>query len=312
MTDPAATVQQRTEGRVRILEITNPPVNALAHAVRSALQSAVLAAEDDSTVAAIVIRGSGSQFVAGADVREFDTEPKPPLLNDVLLRIEACRKPVIAAVRGAALGGGFELALACHYRCAAPDAQFAFPEVKLGLLPGAGGTQRLPLLVGVEKALDLMMSGDVLKADKAQELGIIDRLAAADAIEAAAVEYAKQLVASGRGPSRLGERTIDAGAFTAEFWAAQLRKASDLARGHGPHEHIVRAVQVGVRDGFAAGLAAARRSFEELRVGSPARALRHLFFAERGTRAAASPSAWQRPATKSYSSIPSPMRLRRG
>jgi len=280
------TLQIRTNDRIRILEIDHPPVNALSHPVRSALQDAVLDAEADVGIDAIVIRGSGTQFVAGADVREFDADPKPPLLNDVLLRIEGCRKPVVAAVRGAAMGGGFELALACHFRCVAHDAQFAFPEVKLGLLPGAGGTQRLPRLVGVETAIELMLSGDTLKLDKAQQLGIVDRLTEVDRFESAAIACARQLVQAGAPPARLSERVIDATQFPADFWATQLRKASELARGHGPHEHIVRAVQTGVTAGFAAGLAAARQSFEELRVGTPARALRHLFFAERGGKVA--------------------------
>jgi enoyl-CoA hydratase/carnithine racemase len=212
------------------------------------------------------------------------TRIQSPLLNDVLLRIEGCRKPVVAAVRGAAMGGGFELALACHFRCVARDAQFAFPEVSWGCCRAPAALAAATATVGVETAIELMLSGDTLKLEKAQR-------------RESSIDWSKSTrsvcgdcLCAGVGARRCAaDRLSDAPSMqrsSADFWATQLRKAAELARGHGPHEHIVRAVQTGVSAGFVAGLAAARQSFEELRVGIPARALRHLFFAERGGKVA--------------------------
>ena len=190
-----ASVTRRRDGSLTIIEIANPPVNALAHSVRSALLDAVVAAEADTGTRAIVIATSGKHFVAGADIREFDAPPLAPLLNDVLLRIEACSKPVIAALHGSALGGGFELALACHYRVATPNTSVGLPEVKLGLLPGAGGTQRLPRLTGASVALEMMLHGEPITATLARDLGIVDRLLETDDALEGAVTYASELVA---------------------------------------------------------------------------------------------------------------------
>ena len=145
------------DAEIAVLTIDNPPINALAHRVRSALLEAVQAAERASDVRAIVIRGAGAHFVAGADIREFDAEPRAPLLNDVLTAVEACSKPIVAALHGAVLGGGLELALACHGRIGADGASLGMPEIRLGLLPGSGGTQRLPRLIGIEESLKLML-----------------------------------------------------------------------------------------------------------------------------------------------------------
>ena len=155
-------VSLERHGSVALITIDNPPVNAINHAVRSGLLQAVVEADDDSSIQVIVLHGAGRNFIAGADIREMDQPPKEPLLNDVLLRVESCRKPVVAALHGAVLGGGLEVALASHYRCATEDAQLGFPEIKLGLLPGAGGTQRLPRLIGVQAALDMMISGETI------------------------------------------------------------------------------------------------------------------------------------------------------
>ena len=129
-------------GNIALITLDNPPVNAIAHPVRAALLAAIVEADEDPAIQAIVLHGAGRNFIAGADIREMDQPAKPPLLNDVLLRLEGCRKPVIAALHGAVLGGGLEVALASHFRCAAENVQLGFPEVKLGLLPGSGGTQR--------------------------------------------------------------------------------------------------------------------------------------------------------------------------
>ena len=149
----------RVEGGVALITLDNPPVNALAQALRAELLAAVQSAMADPAVSAAVIHGSGRCFVAGADLREFESPPRAPLLNDVLLAIEASGKLMVAAMHGLALGGGLELALACHYRCATADARLGFPEIKVGLIPGSGGTQRLPRVVGAATALELMLGG---------------------------------------------------------------------------------------------------------------------------------------------------------
>ncbi|HEV7431627.1 MAG TPA: enoyl-CoA hydratase-related protein, partial [Steroidobacteraceae bacterium] len=152
---------------IAMLKIDNPPVNALAQPVRTALLAAVQAAEAEPAVRGLVIHGAGRCFVAGADLREFDLAPRAPLLNDVLLYIEALGKPVLAALHGATLGGGLELALASHYRCASADGSLGFPEIKLALMPGSGGTQRLPRLVGAQVALEMMLGGEPIDAQRA-------------------------------------------------------------------------------------------------------------------------------------------------
>src|SRR5919112_4136026 len=169
-----------TLGRVALIEIDNPPVNASSQAVRAGLADAIRRIGQAPDVAAAVIACAGRTFVAGADIREFGLPPREPHLPDVMNAIEACSKPVVAAIQGTALGGGCEIALACHARVMEPGAGFGLPEVKLGLVPGAGGTQRLPRLVGLEAALDLVTSGRPVKAAEALRLGLIDRLSSGD------------------------------------------------------------------------------------------------------------------------------------
>jgi 3-hydroxyacyl-CoA dehydrogenase len=271
-------------GDIAVFSIDHPPVNALARPVRSALLDAVAAADADAGVAAIVIRGVGQHFVAGADIREFDAAPRAPLLNDVLLRIEACSKPVIAALHGSTLGGGFELALACHYRLAARSAAFGMPEIRLGLLPGSGGTQRLPRLIGAREALAMMLSGDPVPCARAVELGIVDRVSDGSDLAADALDYARQIVASGEGPRRLRERTVPQGLPSPEFVAEQRALAARKFPGVESTGAIVECVAASVTEGFDAGLALSRVRFETCRQSDASRALRHLFFAERGGR----------------------------
>lgn len=272
-------VTLRRDGSISIVEIAHPPVNALAHPVRSALLDAVLAAEADAGTAAIVIATAGRHFVAGADIREFDAPPRAPLLNDVLLRIEGCAKPVIAALHGSALGGGLELALACHYRIATADTSMGLPEVKLGLLPGAGGTQRLPRLVGASVALDLMLRGEPIDATRGHGLGIVDRLTG-DAL-AGALAYARELVARGAGPRRLRDRAVDpASAPAGHFDLQRARVAHDAPHLVAP-PRIIECVEASLTQPFDAALALSRTRFEECRASGVSRSLRHLFFAER-------------------------------
>jgi 3-hydroxyacyl-CoA dehydrogenase len=275
------TLRRRTEDGIAVIEIDNPPVNALAQPVRAGLLEAIVAADADAAVSAIVIHGAGRCFVAGADIREFDAPPRAPLLNDVLLRLEGCTRPVVAALHGAALGGGLELALASHYRCATADASLGLPEVKLGLLPGSGGTQRLPRLVGTAVALEMMLSGAPVSAARAQALGILDRLVDGPDGLGGGIRYARELVTQGAPPRRLRERPVDRTGLDPEFFSAQRARLAPQSSELLAPGYIIECVEAAVNQPFDAALALSRRRFEECRTSVAARSLRHLFFAER-------------------------------
>jgi 3-hydroxyacyl-CoA dehydrogenase len=280
----AARIHAQRRGQVALISIEHPPVNALSHAVRSGLLEAVIAAQADGAVRALVIHGVGKHFVAGADIREFDHEPRAPLLNDVLLRIEASAKPIVAALHGSVLGGGFELALACHYRIAAEDATLGLPEIRLGLLPGSGGTQRLPRVAGASEALRIMLSGEPIERRRALELGIVDRAAPDGDLLAAACEFANELAARAGEPRRLRSLDVAGGAPDAEFVAQQRAAAERKYPGVASVRAIIECVDAAVRLPFDEALALSRRLFEECRASDASRALRHLFFAERGAK----------------------------
>jgi len=267
-------------GSVALIVIDHPPVNALAQPVRAGLLKAIVAADEDPSIEAIVLHGAGRNFIAGADIRELDRPAVEPLLNNVLLRVEACRKPVIAALHGMALGGGFELALASHYRCATRDTQIGLPEIKLALLPGSGGTQRLPRAIGIEAALDLTISGDPISFERASELGLIDH--AVEDLEGA-LDYARELVDRQAPPRRLREQPIpQVSAATPEFFAAYRKTLPRAARKVDAAERIIRCIEAAVAKPFDEALALSRVLFEECRTSTQSAALRHLFFAERG------------------------------
>jgi 3-hydroxyacyl-CoA dehydrogenase len=189
----SAVVTFSNQGNLELITVNNPPVNALSQAVRVGLKDAVMQGCADRAVAAMVILCEGKTFIAGADVREFNRPPEPPHLPDVIQAIEDSPKPVIAAIHGTALGGGFEVALGCHFRVAAPSAKVGLPEVKLGLIPGAGGTQRLPRLLGVEAALKLISEGNPISAEKAKALGAIDEIIEGE-LKAGAAAFAQRIV----------------------------------------------------------------------------------------------------------------------
>lgn len=267
---------------IALVSIDHPPVNALSVPLRAALLEAVLAAEHDPATRAIVIHGVGNHFVAGADIREFDAAPREPLLNDVLRRIEACAKPVIAALHGSTLGGGLELALACHYRMASPRTSLGFPEIRLGLIPGSGGTQRMPRLIGAREAMKLMLSGAPISVERAVELGIVDRMAdGKDPVEEA-LSWARALVADGQGVRRLRDQSVPGGLPDPVFIAEQRAAAVHRHPGVESCDAIIECVEASVNESFDAGLSLSRKRFEDCRRSSASRALRHLFFAERG------------------------------
>jgi 3-hydroxyacyl-CoA dehydrogenase len=265
-------------GEVALVVLDNPPVNALSHAVRDALQALIEQLDADPSVRAIVICGAGRNFIAGADVREFDAPPREPLLPGLLTRLEACGKPVVAAMHGATLGGGAETALACHYRCAAGDLQIGFPEVNLGLLPGAGGTVRLPRLAGWKASLRLMTSGKPIGIEEAMELGLVDRRMDGE-LRAGAVDWARDLAAIGREPPRVRDLPLPPSRPT-DFEGALNALPAQARRLPAP-PRIVEALATTAMLPFESALARARTLFMECLSSGESRAFRHLFFAER-------------------------------
>ena len=197
-----AVVEVKRMGDVVLVTIDHPPVNALSQAVRSGLSEAAKTLGADASVNAIVITGAGRCFSAGADITEFGGGPRQPALYQLIHDIEGLPKPVVAAMHGTSLGGGFEIALGCHYRIADAQAKMGLPEVKIGLIPGAGGTQRLTRAIGVTAALDMIVSGNPIDVETARKAGLVDRIAKGNLVDEALV-YARELIASGAKPRRL-------------------------------------------------------------------------------------------------------------
>ncbi len=280
---PDSVVQTSLHGPVLVVRIDNPPVNALGQAVRAGLLAAVERAESDDAVRAVLLVGAGRAFIAGADIREFGKPPQPPSLPETINRMEQLDKPVIAAIHGPALGGGLEVAMAAHYRLALPAAKLGLPEVNLGLLPGAGGTQRSPRLMGAVAAAELMLSGKHLSAKAAQAAGLVDKLAEGDDPTAAGLAYAEELLAQGAGARRTRDLPIP-DAATAPTQLDQL--AADTAkktRGLFSPAKIIECVRAALELPFEQGLKRERELFMEC-LNSPQRAgLVHAFFAERET-----------------------------
>jgi len=270
-------VTSAPHGAVTVITVDNPPVNALSQAVREGLLNGIDNAEADNNCEAIVINCAGRTFIAGADIKEFGKPPLKPYLPDVVARIDACRKPVIAAIHGTALGGGFEVALGCHYRIALASAAVGLPEVNLGLLPGASGTQRLPRLTGVQKALDMMLSGKPVKAPAALDIGAVDRVADDDLLTEA-ITFASECAEPGpRRTSTLPLPEVDGSIFD-----ETRKKIAPRTRGLISPEKIIRAVELATELGFDEGCAAEREFFVECMKSPQSAGLRHAFFAERG------------------------------
>ncbi|WP_116136525.1 3-hydroxyacyl-CoA dehydrogenase NAD-binding domain-containing protein [Trinickia diaoshuihuensis] len=278
----APVVSRTLHGNVLVVTIDHPPVNALSVDVRRGVAEAIDAAQSDADVAAVLIVGAGRNFIAGADIREFGKPPLPPLLPAVCNSIEASAKPVVAAIHGAALGGGLEIALAAHYRIAVRGAKLGLPEVQLGLLPGAGGTQRTPRLIGAAHALDLMLSGRHARAEEALSMGLVDRIGKTDDVLGEGLAYTRELLAAKAGvrPTRAANALADAQASREAVEAARNETAA-RARGLFSPMKIVQAVEGALTLPFDEGLALERQLFIEC-LESPQRAgLIHAFFAER-------------------------------
>ena len=272
-------ISTRKYGPVLLILSNNPPVNALSTAVRQGLVAAIEEAESDDSVKAVVIACEGQTFFAGADITEFGKPPQQPWLPMVVDRIEACTKPVVAAIHGTALGGGLEVALGCHYRVAVPAAKFGTPEVKLGLLPGAGGTQRLPRVVGVRRALEMCATGNPIGAAEAFDSGLVQRLIEGDLIPHA-VGYAEE-VRDIRPLPRSSERQDKLDECDRSVFDEFLKANAKRFRGFEAPLKNIEAVKVACEKPYSEGVIEERKLFMELMSGSQARAQQYFFFAER-------------------------------
>jgi 3-hydroxyacyl-CoA dehydrogenase len=262
---------------IGVITIDNPPVNALSQAVRQGIHDAVATAQTDAA-RAVVILCAGRTFIAGADIREFGKPPQEPHLPDLCAEIENSTKLVVAALHGTALGGGFEVALSCHYRCALPTARVGLPEVKLGLLPGAGGTQRTPRLAGVMAALDLITSGKPVDAERAASLGLVDHLVNGDLREAA-IEWCRELVAKDAPRRKTSELRVET--VTDGVLADYRTKLAKRARGQVAPQKIIECIEAAMTQPFPEGMAIERQKFTECMQSPQSAAMRHMFFAER-------------------------------
>ena len=275
------------QGEVAVVTVDSPPVNTLSRDVRAGLKDSFTALRGRPEVKAIVLACAGKTFLSGGDMREFETGIQEPGYHEVLRLIEDSAVPVVAALHGTVMGGGVETALACHHRVALGSTRLGFPEITLGIIPGAGGTQRLPRLIGLEPALDMMLGGKPITAAQALALGLVDAVVdaeGADAVTAAAVAQARQLAASGQGPRRTRERAVAGGDRAAELIAARRAElAGSFKNRNSPHV-LLDAVSASVDKAFDAGIAFERSLSNEVERAVEGRAFRHLFFAERELR----------------------------
>ena len=271
------------EDGIAILSINYPPVNALSQAVRDGIVRGMQQAVADAAVKAVVLICEGRTFIAGADITEFGKPPLSPSLLDVEDSVETSSKPVIAAIHGTALGGGLEVALCCHYRVAVPSAKCGLPEVHLGLLPGAGGTQRLPRIVGPEQALEAITSGKHIDAKTAHAAGLIDELVPEGTLRASAVAFAKKVVAENRPLKKVRDLNakVEAARGKPEIFADFRKANARKFRGFIAPEYIIRCVEAAVNLPFDQGLELERKLFMELMNGIQSAAQRYVFFAER-------------------------------
>lgn len=271
-------VSYRLEGDIGVIGVDYPPVNALGQGVREGLVNCLRQGLEDDQAKALVVIGEGRTFPAGADIREFGKPPAGPALPDVINEYESSDKLVIAAIHGTALGGGLEVALGCDYRVALESAKVGLPEVKLGLLPGAGGTQRLPRLVGAKAALDMIVGGNPVKAKDAYKVGIVDEVVGGDLLEGA-LAYARKLVADNAPLRKI--RDLDVKKEDADLFTNYEKSIARKQRGFKAPFHCIKAVQAAVELPFDEGMKRERELFAELLVSPESRAQRHVFFAER-------------------------------
>ena len=276
-------VEFELQDDIGVVWVNNPPVNAISRVLRDGLSAGMHVARKEAACKAIVLACKGHTFIAGADIREFDKRLDGTALGDVFSVIDESEKPVVAALHGTIYGGGLEAAMCCHGRVATRTARLALPEVKLGILPGAGGTQRLPRLIGVERALDMMISGDPISAPEALALGLVDELAEDSALLAQSIRMARRLLTEPWPERRV--RNLDAKLVAtrsdAGFFARYREKIAQRSRGFLAPATIVHCVEAGVRESFDAGLAVEAEAFNTLVSSEGSKAQRYNFFAER-------------------------------
>ena len=277
------TVHYEVRGNIALMTVDNPPVNPLSSGVRKGLTDGINKALSDDNVQAVVLTGEGRAFIAGADISEFGGKAEGPSLFDCLNTMDNSTKPIIAAINGTAFGGGLEVALCCHYRVIASSAPVGLPEVKLGLLPGAGGTQRLPRLIGAEKALDFILSGDPIPGPQATELGIADELATGDIVQAG-IDFAQRIVEQGGNVRRIRDETaiIEKDRDNQEIFEAARKNSARRMRNRFAPEMIIQCVEAAVNSGdFDTGLKVEQECFAQCLKHPQREALIHMFFSER-------------------------------
>jgi 3-hydroxyacyl-CoA dehydrogenase len=267
-------------GRIGVITVDSPPVNALSYAVRTGLEERFAEANADEGAEAIVLICAGRTFHAGADISEFGKEPQPPHLPEVILSIENSPKLTVAAIHGTAFGGGLETAMGCDFRCAVSSAKVGQPEIKLGILPGAGGTQRLPRLAGVPNALQMIVSGDPVKAPKAHEMGVIDEIIEGDLLEGA-LAYTERLLDEGTPQRKTRELVVDTASIPEGFFEDFRKKIARKTRGYFAPERNIQAVEASIELPFDEGMKREEELFNDCMTNPQAAALQYVFFSER-------------------------------
>ena len=277
MSDP---VSLSMDGDIAVVTIDSPPVNAINQPIRAGLQREFESVIPDDAVKAILLTCAGRTFAAGADLKEFDEPIAEPGYHDVFRLIENSPKPVIAAMHGTALGAGLEVTLACHYRCAVKSARIGLPEISLGIIPGAGGSQRLPHLIGAKAALNFILNIAPATADQALETGILDHVIDGD-LQEGALRYVRSLLADDAGPRKTSEMPIDTDGYDDDFLAEARKVAAKKARGQNAPELLIEAIGHAINLPFEDGMKEELRIGNEALVSDEAKALRYIFFAER-------------------------------
>jgi len=265
---------------IALVIISNPPVNAINQKVRSGLMTAFQTVDQDNNVRAVVLKCAGRTFMAGADIKEFDEPIAEPGYHEVFRVIESCSKPVIAAMHGTALGAGLEAALACHYRCAVENARMGLPEVSLGIIPGAGGSQRLPRLIGAKAALEFILGGVTVSASEAYKIGILDRVIKDD-LMGGTLEYVGSLLVDGVGPRKVSEMLVDKSGYGEEFLVDARKLSARRLRGQKAPNLVIEAINNAVNLPFEEGIRKEKIIGDKALVSKEAKALRNIFFSER-------------------------------
>ena len=268
---------------IALVIISNPPVNAINQKVRLGLMTAFQTVDQDNNIRAVVLKCAGRTFMAGADIKEFDEPIADPGYHEVFRVIENCSKPVIAAMHGTALGAGLEAALACHYRCAVKNARMGLPEVSLGIIPGAGGSQRLPRLIGAKAALEFILGVVPVSATEAYKIGILDRVIEEDLMEGT-LEYVGSLLADGVGPRKVSEMLVDKSGYGEEFLVDARKLSARRLRGQNAPNLVIEAINNAVNLPFEEGIRKEKKIGDKALVSKEAKALRNIFFSEREIR----------------------------